>query len=349
MTARMIEQIQKLKDETLKALDLASTREEVERLRVQILGKKGDLTSILKGLKDVSAEERPRIGARVNEVKDELTSAIDRRLQDILDRTEVLALESGRIDVTLPGRPQLRGHLSPLTLVRREATMIFMSMGFCVEEGPEVEMEYYNFDALNFPPDHPSRDMQDTLFITGKTLLRTHTSPVQIRVMERQKPPVRMICPGWVYRSDNLDVSHSPMFSQVEGLLVDRRVTMGELFGVLNEFARRFFGPSVKTRFRPSFFPFTEPSAEVDVTCIICGGRGEIGGSTCRVCKGTGWKEILGCGMVDPNVFKAVGYDPEVYTGFAFGMGIERLAMFKYGVDEMRHFFEGDMRFISQF
>jgi phenylalanyl-tRNA synthetase alpha chain len=345
----MIEKIKQLEEEAVAALKAAGAGEAVEQIRTGILGKKGDLTALLKGMKDVAPEERPRIGALVNEAKTRIEEAIAFRLREITATEEAGAVASSRLDVTLPGRPQSRGRLSPLTLALRDITRIFMSMGFRLEVGPEVETEHYNFDALNFPPDHPSRDMQDTFFTTGGNLLRTHTSPVQIRVMERSKPPVRMICAGWCYRADTLDASHSPMFSQVEGLLVDRRVTMGELFGVLDEFARQFFGYKVRTRYRPSFFPFTEPSAEMDVTCIICDGKGAIGGSTCRVCKGTGWKEILGSGMVDPEVFKSVGYDPELFTGFAFGMGIERLAMFKYGVDEMRHFFEGDLRFIQQF
>ncbi|MCZ7585605.1 MAG: phenylalanine--tRNA ligase subunit alpha [Deltaproteobacteria bacterium] len=335
--------------QAFETLASAASRDALESLRVRYLGKKAKLTALLRAMKDLPAEDRPAIGAFVNQAKERVERALEEKLAAVRAEEEAAALAASRVDVTLPGRRRTIGRLSPLTQVRREVTEIFRSMGFSVEEGPEVETEYYNFDALNFPPDHPSRDAQDTLLVDGGYLLRTHTSPVQIRTMERQKPPVRMICPGWVYRADTLDASHSPMFSQVEGLLVDEGVSLGDLFGILNAFAQRFFGERTKTRYRPSFFPFTEPSAEVDVSCMICAGTGKTEAGTCRVCKGTGWKEILGCGMVDPNVFKAVGYDSERYTGFAFGMGIERLAMFKFGVDEIRHFFEGDQRFIAQF
>ncbi len=345
----MQKQIENVESAAREALDKVENNDQLRDFHVRFLGKKGQITALLKGMRDLSAEDRPKFGALVNDVKKKITQAVE----ELEERFEVerrrQLVDSSRLDVTLPGRARPRGHLSPLSLVYREATGIFERMGFAVESGPEVESEYYNFEALNFPPDHPARDMQDTLFVTDNICLRTHTSPVQIRVMEKSPPPIRMICPGWVFRADTLDASHSPMFSQIEGLVVDEHITLGDLFGVLGEFVRRFFGHEIKTRFRPSFFPFTEPSQEVDVTCIICGGTGKIGSAPCRVCKGTGWKEILGCGMVDPNVFKAVGYDPEKYTGFAFGMGIERIAMFKYGVDEIRHFFEGDLRFITQF
>lgn len=345
----MIDDIRRIEDEAVRAVAEAADLEALDRLRVRFLGKKGELTLVLRGMKDVAAEDRPRFGAAVNEAKDRVEGLIEQRLAAMREEQQRKELESARVDVTLPGRKPARGHLSPLTIVYNEIVDIFRAMGFSVEDGPEVETDWYNFTALNFPPDHPARDAQQSLFVDDGILLRTHTSPVQIRVMERQAPPVRMICPGWVYRSDTLDASHSPMFSQVEGLLVDRRVTLGDLFGVLDEFVHRFFGSDMKTRYRPSFFPFTEPSAEVDVSCIICKGTGSLGGQTCRLCKGTGWKEILGSGLVDPNVFAAVGYDPEEWTGFAFGMGIERIAMFRYGVDEIRHFFEGDWRFVSQF
>ncbi len=345
----MDEKIRLMEESAQADLDAVASDDDLGKYRSRWLGKKGEITGLMKGMKDLSPEDRPAFGAKINAFKDRIESAVETRRTAFEVQERLKRIRAEAVDVSLPGRAPARGRLSPLTLVLREATRVFESMGFAVKDGPEIETEYYNFDALNFPSDHPARDMQDTLFVRDGVVLRTHTSPVQVRTMLRQQPPVRMICPGWVYRSDTLDASHSPMFSQVEGLLVDRGVSFGDLFGVLNEFVTRFFGPSMKTRYRPSFFPFTEPSAEMDVTCIICNGTGHLHDAPCRVCKGTGWKEILGCGMVDPNVFANVGYDPEIYTGFAFGMGIERLAMFKFGVDEIRHFFEGDLRFITQF
>ncbi|MCC6160492.1 MAG: phenylalanine--tRNA ligase subunit alpha [Deltaproteobacteria bacterium] len=345
----MAGEIERMTEAALSAIEAAGDLAALDALRVQYLGKKGELTALQKGVRDVPADERPKFGAAINDARARIEERLDARLAVFREAEKRRALEGARVDITLPGRRRPRGHLSPLTQVYDEVVGIFRGMGFSVEDGPEVEDDYHNFTALNFPPDHPARDMQQTLFVGDDLLLRTHTSPVQIRVMETSRPPIRMICPGWVYRSDTLDASHSPMFSQVEGLLVDRRVTMGDLFGVLDEFVHRFFGKNFRTRFRPSFFPFTEPSAEMDVTCIICNGTGQGPQGSCRVCKGTGWKEILGSGLVDPNVFLNVGYDPEEWTGLAFGMGVERLAMFKYGVDEIRHFFEGDLRFVSQF
>lgn len=345
----MAGEIDQLVEAALGAIEAAGDLAALDALRVQYLGKKGELTALQKGVRDVPPEERPKFGAAINDARAKIEERLDASLAVFRDAEKRRMLEAARVDITLPGRRRPRGHLSPLTQVYDEVVGIFRGMGFSVEDGPEVEDDYHNFTALNFPPDHPARDMQQTLFVGDDLLLRTHTSPVQIRVMESSRPPIRMICPGWVYRSDTLDASHSPMFSQVEGLLVDRRVTLGDLFGVLDEFVHRFFGKNFRTRFRPSFFPFTEPSAEMDVTCIICNGTGQGPQGSCRVCKGTGWKEILGSGLVDPNVFANVGYDPEEWTGFAFGMGVERLAMFKYGVDEIRHFFEGDLRFVSQF
>ncbi len=345
----MAGEIDKLVDSALGAIESAGDLAALDALRVQYLGKKGELTALQKGVRDVAPEDRPKFGAAINDARARIEERLDARLAVFRDAEKRRALEAARVDITLPGRRRPRGHLSPLTQVYDEVVGIFRGMGFSVEDGPEVEDDYHNFTALNFPPDHPARDMQQTLFVGDDLLLRTHTSPVQIRVMTSSRPPIRMICPGWVYRSDTLDASHSPMFSQVEGLLVDRRVTMGDLFGILDEFVHRFFGKNFKTRFRPSFFPFTEPSAEMDVTCIICNGTGQGPQGSCRVCKGSGWKEILGSGLVDPNVFANVGYDPEEWTGLAFGMGVERLAMFKFGVDEIRHFFEGDLRFSTQF
>ncbi|MDP8257000.1 MAG: phenylalanine--tRNA ligase subunit alpha [Candidatus Alcyoniella australis] len=326
----------------------------LEALRLRYLGKRGEFTALLKGLKDVLPEDKPLIGKSLNLGKRRIEQALEQALGRIEQQREAAQRAAEVVDVTLPGRRPRRGSLHPLTQVLDEIVSIFENMGFVWEDGPEVESDWYNFKALNFPDDHPARDEQQTLFVDagehyGDVLLRTHTSPVQIRVMERQQPPVRMVCPGWVYRYDAIDATHYPMFSQVEGLLVDRDVTFGDLKGVLNEFVHRFYGSQTKTRFRPAFFPFTEPSAEVDISCFACSGSGVLGGKTCRLCQGTGWKEILGCGMVDPALYRNVGYDPDQYSGFAFGMGIERIAMFRYEVDDIKLFFEGDLRFLRQF
>ena len=347
----MKDAIGKAVEQAAKAFDGARSPEQLEDLRVEYLGRKGVLSQLSRGLKDATPEERPALGKAINEAKAMANEAYQKaniRLGAKANSTPQGAGSQG-VDVTLPGRRRTIGSPHPINQVWKEIEQIFIGLGFSVEAGPEVETGYYNFDALNFPPDHPARDEQDTLFVEGGFLLRTHTSPVQIRVMEQRKPPIQMICPGWVYRNETIDATHSPMFSQIEGLMVDERITFGDLKGVLNEFVHQFYGTKMKTRFRPHFFPFTEPSAEVDVQCFACEGKGTIEKHVCRVCKGTGWKEILGAGMVDVNVFKAVGYDPEKYTGFAFGMGIERIAMFRYGIDEMRNFFEGDLRFLSQF
>jgi phenylalanyl-tRNA synthetase alpha chain len=314
--------------------------EEVELLRVKYLGRKGSLTQVLRGLKDLDDDARRRVGAAANEAKASLEAALAARLAALKDLAARAA--AAQIDVTLPGRRGPLGRLHPLTRVMEEVCDIFLHLGFEAVEGPEVELDYYNFEALNIPADHPARDMQDTFYFNDRVLLRTHTSPMQIRVMERRRPPVRIIAPGKVYRRDS-DMTHSPMFHQVEGLLVDRGVTFAHLKGVLTEFVHQMFGPEVGVRFRPSFFPFTEPSAEIDIACVICRGEG------CRVCKITGWLEILGAGMVHPAVFEAVGYDPEEYTGFAFGLGVERIAMLKYGIDDIRLFYDNDLRFLQQF
>ncbi|NLH50396.1 MAG: phenylalanine--tRNA ligase subunit alpha [Myxococcales bacterium] len=345
----MQERIEQIRQAASAAIAGAVDLPALDAVRVAVLGKKGSLTELLRGMKDVSPEERPRIGQLVNECKAALETALDEGKQRIQAREREAALQTERVDISLPGRRPPHGSLHPLSETLDEIVRVFERMGFVWEDGPEVELGKYNFDLLNFPPDHPARDMQDTLFIGGDVLLRTHTSPVQVRVMQRHQPPVRMLAPGWVYRSDAIDASHYPMFSQVEGLLVDRQVTFGDLKGILNNFVREFFGADTKTRFRASFFPFTEPSAELDISCFVCGGDGRQGGGVCPVCKGTGWKEILGSGMVDPAVFAGAGYDPETVTGFAFGMGIERLAMFRYNVDDIRLFFEGDLRFLRQF
>jgi len=313
----------------------------LEDLRVRYLGRRGSLTTILRGLGDLPPEARPVVGQRANAVKAAIEGALEaRRLA--LRATARTGLAADRLDSTLPGRPPMLGGLHPLTATLEDILEIFASLGFAVAEGPEVELDYYNFEALNIPKDHPARDMQDTFYITDEVLLRTHTSPVQVRVMEAQPPPVRVVVPGKVYRRD-ADVTHSPMFHQVEGLLVDEGVTFADLKGTLTAFVRLFFGEATRLRFRPSFFPFTEPSAEVDISCVICRGAG------CRVCSQGGWLEILGAGMVDPEVFRFVGYDSERFTGFAFGMGVERIAMLRYGIDDIRLFFENDLRFLEQF
>ncbi|HVO84493.1 MAG TPA: phenylalanine--tRNA ligase subunit alpha [Syntrophobacteria bacterium] len=310
----------------------------LERLRVEVLGRKGTVVQLFKGLGSLSAEERPEVGKVLNEARARLEGAFE----TARERLTLASVKGPRVDVTLPGRTPQLGHLHPLTQVSMEIARIFQRLGFEVAEGPEVELDYYNFEALNIPKDHPARDMQDTFYISDSTLLRTHTSPIQVRVMEKRKPPVRVIAPGKVYRRDS-DITHSPMFHQVEGLMVDKDISFGDLKGILAVFVHQMFGPEVGLRFRPSFFPFTEPSAEVDIQCVICGGGG------CRVCKETGWLEILGSGMVDPEVFKMVGYDLNEVTGFAFGMGVERIAMLKFGINDLRLFFENDLRFLEQF
>lgn len=320
----------------------AASIAEIESCRVHVLGKKGTLTALLSGMKNLSPDERPVVGKEVNGLKGKIKVWIDQRTREISRLEEQRHLREERIDVTLPGRRSHVGHLHPITLTFQRIEEIFLGLGFEVAEGPEVEEDYYNFEALNIPKDHPARDMQDTFYITDDILLRTHTSPVQIRTMKKQAPPVRIIAPGKVYRCD-ADVSHTPMFHQVEGLMVDKEISFADLKGILALFLHRMFGEETGIRFRPSFFPFTEPSAEVDIACVICEGRG------CRVCKQSGWLEIMGAGMVDPEVFHKVGYDPDAVTGFAFGMGVERIAMLRYRIDDIRLFFENDLRFLAQF
>jgi len=323
-------------------IERATTRRDLDEVRVKYLGKRGTLTQLLRALPGLPPAERPIVGKEANAAKAGLESELEAR-QVLLEGLERRArLAADRSDLTLPGRRVVPGALHPLTQVHDEIVDVFTGMGFAVAEGPEVELDFYNFEALNIPKDHPARDMQDTFYVGGEVLLRTHTSPVQIRTMERQKPPVRIICPGRVYRRD-ADITHSPVFHQVEGLAVDRGISMADLKGTLALFARELFGPDSRIRFRPSFFPFTEPSAEVDVLCFLCKGGG------CRVCKQSGWLEILGSGMVHPRILRAMGYDTEEVTGWAFGMGIERVAMLRYGVDDIRLFFENDLRFLSQF
>ena len=329
--------------EAREAVAAARSSADLEQARVRFLGRQGVLTQLLRSLGTLAPEERPLVGAAANEAKRMLETLLEERLAQALDSERRAQRTRERLDLTLPGRRPPRGVLHPLTRVHDEIVAIFAGLGFSVVDGPEVETDYYNFEALNIPRDHPARDMQDTLYLSESTLLRTHTSPVQIRAMLAQKPPIRIIVPGRVFRRDVADASHSPMFHQVEGLAVDRDVTMADLKGTLGLFAREMFGPDSRVRFRPSFFPFTEPSAEVDVLCFVCHGQG------CRLCKQGGWLEILGAGMVHPQVLKNVGYDPEEVTGWAFGMGIERIAMLKYGIDDLRLFFDNDLRFLRQF
>jgi phenylalanyl-tRNA synthetase alpha chain len=330
----MEEELERLRAEALAAIDSGQSPAE---LKVSYLGRKGRLTSLLRGVKDLPAEQRPAVGQLANKIKAELETALERAETDKKRRRAAFDL-----DVSLPGRRRPLGRLHPITQTEADICDIFVRMGFSVVETREVESDYYCFEALNIPPDHPARDMQDTFYVAEDVVLRTHTSPAQVRTMESQSPPVKIVCPGKAFRRDS-DVTHTPMFHQVEGLLVDEGVSFGDLKGVLAEFVRQFFGPSTPLRFRPSFFPFTEPSAEVDIGCVVCRGKG------CRVCKHTGWLEILGSGMVDPNVYGFVGYDPDVISGFAFGMGIERIAMLRYGIDDIRLFFQNDLRFLRQF
>jgi len=338
----MHDQLFSLKDEASTRLLSARTEAEIEQLRVLYLGRKGLLTQILRGLKSVPEEQRPAFGKIANQIKEELTSCFEETVLRLRHEEKERTLRQETIDISLPGRRPVPGALHPLTLVTYDIIEIFQGMGFEVVEGPEVDLEFYNFEALNMPKGHPARDMQDTFYISDEVLLRTHTSNVQIHTMMAKKPPLRVIAPGTVYRRDS-DMTHSPMFHQVEGFLVDREVSFGELKGVLAALVHALFSDQVPLRFRPSYFPFTEPSAEVDIGCFLCKGQG------CRVCSNTGWLEILGSGMIHPEVFRMVGYDPEAYTGFAFGMGIERIAMLKYGVDDIRAFFENDFRFLRQF
>ena len=337
----MKETLLKIKTDALKALSDAGA--DVEALRIQYLGKKGELTAVLRGMGKLSADERPVVGQLANEVRAAIEEEIEKKTAAIKTAALEAKLQAEKLDVTVPGDKTPVGKPHPLALVQRQLEEIFLGMGYSIAEGPEVEYDYYNFQALNIPKDHPARDTQDTFYITENILLRSQTSPVQARVMEKQKPPIKIISPGRVYRSDAVDATHSPLFHQCEGLVVDKGITMGDLKGTLEMFAQTMFGADTKIRFRPHHFPFTEPSAEVDVSCFACGGKG------CRLCKGEGWIEVLGAGMVHPNVLRMCGIDPEVYSGFAFGLGIERIVMLKYHIDDMRHLYENDVRFLHQF
>ena len=339
----MKEQLEKIKSEALAKIDASDALEKLNEIRVAYLGKKGELTPVLKSMKDVAPEERPKGGQMVNEVRalieerlEETKTALARKAREEQMKREV-------IDVTLPAKKANTGHKHPNTIALEEVERIFVGMGYEVVEGPEVEYDLYNFEKLNIPKGHPARDEQDTFYINDSILLRSQTSPVQARVMEKQKPPIRMIAPGRVFRSDEVDATHSPSFHQIEGLVIDKHITFADLKGTLAEFARELFGEDTKVKFRPHHFPFTEPSAEVDVSCFKCGGKG------CRFCKGSGWIEILGCGMVHPHVLEMCGIDPEEYTGFAFGVGLERIALLKYEIDDMRLLYENDIRFLKQF
>jgi len=337
----MKEKLQKIKEDALSAIN--SDNADLEQIRIQYLGKKGELTSVLRGMGALTAEERPVVGQIANEVRADIENALKIKAEAQKAAELERKLVTEKIDVTLPSNVAASGKLHPLTQVQRTIEDIFIGMGFSIAEGPEVEYDYYNFQALNIPENHPARDTQDTFYITESILLRSQTSPVQVRTMEKQKPPIRIISPGRVYRSDAVDATHSPLFHQVEGLVVDKGITMGDLKGMLETFAKTLFGNETRLRFRPHHFPFTEPSAEVDVSCFVCGGKG------CRVCKNEGWIEIRGAGMVHPYVLSNCGIDPEEYSGFAFGMGVERIAMKYYGIDDMRLLYENDTRFLGQF
>ena len=336
-------QLEQIRAAALAAISEAADGKAVEELRVKYLGKKGELTAILKQMGSLSAEERPVMGQLANEVRAAIEAAIAESAEKMKSAALEAQLKAETVDITMPAKKRSVGSLHPINKVANDLIDIFQSMGFDVVDGPEVETDYYNFEALNVPADHPARDMQDTFFLNPTLLLRSQTSATQIRTMENRQPPIKMVCPGRVFRADEVDATHSPVFHQMEGLVVDKGITMCDLKGVLEQFAHEIYGPDTKVKFRPSFFPFTEPSVEVDVSCSECGGKG------CRVCKGSGWIEILGAGMVHPNVLRGCGIDPEVYSGFAFGVGIDRLAITRYKISDIRLLFENDVRFLEQF
>ena len=339
----MRDRLEKIKEKAMAQLGSCDTADKLNDIRVGILGKKGELTDLLKSMRDVLPEDRPKVGQMVNETRAEIEKLLEERRARIEKAVREAKMKAEVIDVTLPADRTEMGHRHPDTIVLEEVERIFVGMGYEVVEGPEVEKDYYNFEALNIPPDHPAKDEQDTFYVTGDILLRTQTSGVQVHEMEKGKLPIRMIAPGRVFRSDEVDATHSPSFHQIEGLVVDRHITLADLKGTLAEFARELFGEDTRVKFRPHHFNFTEPSAEMDVSCFKCGGKG------CRFCKGSGWIEILGCGMVHPNVLTMSGIDPEEYSGFAFGMGLERVAMQRYGITDLRLLFENDMKFLKQF
>lgn len=341
----MKEQLQAIQSKVLDSLNTVADLKELDELRVAILGKKGALTTILKGMKDVAKEDRPMIGALVNEVRQSIEAELDQAKSTMATKEREKQLKEEVIDVTMPSKKKVLGHKHPMHIVLDDIKNIFIGMGYQIAAGPEIEEDYYNFKALNIPEDHPARDEQDTFYIDKNFVLRTSTSPTQVHVMEASQPPIRVIAPGRVFRSDEVDATHSPMFHQIEGLVIDKNITMADLKGALAEFAKELYGDKAKVRFRPHYFPFTEPSAEVDVSCFKCGGED----AGCKICKGTGWIEILGCGMVHPKVLEMSGIDPTVYSGFAFGMGLERITMLRYGIEDLRLFYENDIRFLKQF
>ena len=338
----MEHELQSLEREARQELAAITANSQLEEFRIRFLGRKGRFSTILRKLGSVSDEDRPRLGQLANTIKKEIEQLFEHRQEAIRQTASTADDTEGQPDLSLPGRVAEIGRLHPVTQIMQEICTIFENLGFSVAEGPDVEQDYYNFEALNIPAHHPARDMHDTFYVSDSILLRTHTSPMQARIMETRQPPLRVIAPGKVYRCDS-DITHTPMFHQVEGFLVDKQVSFADLKGVLTVFTQKMFERDLPLRFRPSFFPFTEPSAEVDIACVICGGEG------CRVCKKSGWLEILGSGMIDPEVFRMVGYDPEIYSGFAFGLGVERIAMLKYGIDDIRLYYENDQRFLSQF
>ncbi len=339
----MKEKLEKIRQEAIKRIEESGNLDRLNEIRVAYLGKKGELTEVLKGMRDVAPDDRPMVGQLVNDARSAIEARLEAAKAEFERKIMEQRLENETIDVTLPAKKQALGHAHPNTIALDELERIFIGMGYEVVEGPEVELDYYNFEALNIPANHPAKDEQDTFYINKEIVLRTQTSPVQVRVMEKQKPPIRIIAPGRVYRSDEVDATHSPCFHQIEGLVIDKGITMADLKGTLAQFAKEMFGAETKVKFRPHHFPFTEPSAEMDVTCFKCGGKG------CRFCKGEGWIEILGCGMVHPKVLSMSGIDPDEYSGFAFGIGLERIALLKYEIDDMRLLYENDERFLKQF
>ncbi len=339
----MKDKLKQLMDDAIRSIESAGDIKQLDDIKVKFLGKKGELTNILKTMGQLPPEERPIVGQLANEARAKIEEKLEDFKKSVKSAATQIKLKAEKIDVTMPGRTKATGRKHPMTVVIDELKNIFIGMGYEIAEGPEIELDYYNFEALNIPKNHPARDTQDTFYISKDVVLRTQTSPVQIRTMEKTQPPIRVIAPGRVFRSDEVDATHSPVFHQIEGLVVDKGVTMGDLKGALSVFAKELFGSETKTRFRPHHFPFTEPSAEMDVTCFACGGDG------CRICKGSGYIELLGCGMVHPKVLRAGGIDPEIYSGFAFGMGLERIAMFRYGITDMRLLFENDVNFLNQF
>ncbi len=339
----MESKLREIRERVLGELAKANSTALLEQIRVGVLGKKGELTALLRGMGKLPPEERPRVGQLVNEVRAALESALEARSEELKAREKAARLDAEAIDVTLPGPERGAGSLHPMNIALERMIEIFVGMGYEVVEGPEVEYDHYNFELLNLPKNHPARDAQDTFYVDDNIVLRTHTSPVQARIMTTRKPPIRIVCPGRVYRADEADATHSPVFHQMEGLVIDENITMGDLKGTLDEFARQMYGEGIRTRFRPSFFPFTEPSAEVDLTCANCHGEG------CRMCKGTGWIEVLGAGMVNPKVLDMCGIDSKKYSGFAFGMGVERIALLKYDIPNMRYLYENDLRFLTQY